>query len=384
MKRKEVFITGILTAVLLAGCGSSSNDAISSTASTAAGSGSPASSEEDTGDEIENYTRYADYTPAEAEDAGITSGSAGNILVAYFSRSTNTSLTGVDAVSSASLDIQDDDTALGNAQQMAEWISDETGGDLYPIQTMYTYPVDYDQTVDVGEGQDSDGVHPVLINPIDLSSYDLIYLVYPIWHYTLPAPIVSFLEDYDLSGKTVCCFTTSGGSGFADTIRRIQEAEPDADVIESITVPESSTSGSEEKVRSAAADLKTEYAPEQEKNMTEKQTIQIQINDQTYSAELEDNETAAAFREKLPLTLQMQELNGNEKYAYDVSLPSDAESVGNIQAGDLMLYGDDCLVLFYDSFSTSYSYTRIGHITDPDGLADAVGNGSVQITFSTE
>jgi hypothetical protein len=137
-------------------------------------------------------------------------------------------------------------------------------------------------------------------------------------------------------------------------------------------------------VRSAAADLKTSYAPAQEENMTEKQTIQIQIGDQTFTAELEDNETAAAFREKLPLTLQMQELNGNEKYAYDVSLPSDAESVGTIQAGDLMLYGDDCLVLFYDSFSTSYSYTRIGHITDPDGLADAVGNGSVQITFSAE
>lgn len=384
MKLIKVFVTGILTAVLLSGCGSQSNNTISSNASTSVYSSSPASTEENTGDEIENYTRYADYTPVKAEDAGITSGSAGNILVAYFSRSSNTSLDGVDAVSSASLQVQEDGTAIGNAQQMAEWIADETGSDLYPIQTMYTYPVDYDQTVDVGEGQDSDGVHPILINPIDLSSYDLIYLVYPIWHYTLPAPMVSFLEDYDLSGKTVCCFTTSGGSGFADTIEKIQKAEPDADIVEGITVSQSSVADAEAEVRSAAADLQTSYAPAQEENMTEKQTIQIQIGDQTFTAELEDNETAAALREKLPLTLQMQELNGNEKYAYDVSLPSDAESVGTIQAGDLMLYGDDCLVLFYDSFSTSYSYTRIGHITDPDGLADAVGNGSVQITFSAE
>ncbi|MEE8886413.1 MAG: cyclophilin-like fold protein [Eubacteriales bacterium] len=384
MKLIKVFVTGILTAVLLSGCGSQSNNTISSNASTSVYSSSLASTEENTGDEIENYTRYADYTPVKAEDAGITSGSAGNILVAYFSRSSNTSLDGVDAVSSASLQVQEDGTAIGNAQQMAEWIADETGGDLYPIQTMYTYPVDYDQTVDVGEGQDSDGVHPILINPIDLSSYDLIYLVYPIWHYTLPAPMVSFLEDYDLSGKTVCCFTTSGGSGFADTIEKIQKAEPDADIVEGITVSQSSVADAEAEVRSDAADLQTSYAPAQEENMTEKQTIQIQIGDQTFTAELEDNETAAALREKLPLTLQMQELNGNEKYAYDVSLPSDAESVGTIQAGDLMLYGDDCLVLFYDSFSTSYSYTRIGHITDPDGLADAVGNGSVQITFSAE
>lgn len=143
---------------------------------------------------------------------------------------------------------------------MAEWIADETGGDLYPIQTMYTYPADYDQTIDVGEGQDKDGVHPLLINQIELSSYNLIYLVYPIWHYTLPAPIVSFLEDYDLSGKTVCCFTTSGGSGFADTIEKIQEADPDADVIEGITVFQSSISDAEAEVRSTAAELKTSYA----------------------------------------------------------------------------------------------------------------------------
>ena len=384
MKLIKGFVTGILTAVLLSGCGSQSNNTVSSYASTSVDSSNPASTEENTGDEIENYTRYADYTPVKAEDAGITSGSAGNILVAYFSRSSNTSLDGVDAVSSASLHVQEDGTAEGNAQQMAEWIADETGGDLYPIQTMYTYPVDYDQTVEVGEGQDKDGVHPLLINPIDLSSYDMIYLVYPIWHYTLPAPMVSFLEDYDLSGKTVCCFTTSGGSGFADSIQQIQEAEPDANVIEGITVSQSSISKSEAEVRSAAADLKNTYVPAQEENMTEKQTIQIQIGDQTFTAELEDNETAAAFREKLPLTLQMQELNGNEKYAYDVSLPSDAESVGNIQTGDLMLFGDDCLVLFYDSFTTGYSYTRIGHISNPEGLADAVGNGDVQIAFSAE
>jgi flavodoxin len=364
MKRKRVFTAVILAAVLLVGCGCS------------AGSGG------NTGDEIENYTRYADYTPEKAEDAGIESGSSGNILVAYFSRSSNTSLSGVDAVSSASLNVEKDGTASGNAQQMAEWIADETGGDLYPIQTMYTYPVDYDQTVDVGEGQNEDNVHPRLINKIDLSSYDVIYLVDPIWHYSLPAPVVSFLEDYDLSGKTICCFTTSGGSGFADTIREIKKAEPDADVKKGITVDQDSISGSEEDVRSAAARMKKKYATGKEKDMSEKETIQIKINDQTFTAELEDNKTAEAFVKKLPLTLRMKELNGNEKYAYNVSLPSDPEDPGNIKTGDLMLFGDDCLVLFYDSFETSYSYTRIGHVTDPKGLADAVGDGSVQITFS--
>lgn len=380
MEGTKRIITGLLASLLLSGCGSTG------TAGTAVTTTAETTEQTDSSAEIENYTRYADYTPAEAEDLGITEGNAGNILVAYFSRSANTSLAGVDAVSSASLEIQDDDTALGNAEQMAEWIADESGGDLYPIETMYTYPVDYDLTVDVGEGQDRDGVLPALINEIDVSGYDLIYLVTPIWHYTLPAPVSSFLEDYDLSGKTIAVFTTSDGSGFADTIDRIEEAEPEATVVEGTTVFQSDVEDSETEVREAAANILDTYTPSQEDNMTEQgqQTIQIQVGGQTFTATLENNNTAAAFLDMLPMTLTMQELNGNEKFAYGVSLPANEEAVGSIVEGDLMLYGSECLVLFYDSFDTVYSYTRIGHIDDPEGLAAAVGSGDVEVTFSAQ
>ena len=111
----------------------------------------------------------------------------------------------------------------------------------------------------------------------------------------------------------------------------------------------------------------------------------ITINGQDFHATLYDNETADALREKLPLTLDMSELNGNEKYNYlPFRLPTNAGNPGQIHAGDLMLYGSDCLVLFYKSFSTGYSYTPIGRIDDPDGLADAVGRGGVQVTFTIE
>jgi flavodoxin len=378
MKSKKIFFAGILAAILLAGCGTSSSASVSSPSSMGTSAGAA------NGDEIKNYTRYANYTPVKAKDAGKISGSAGNILVAYFSRSANTSLNGVDAVSSASLQVQKDKTARGNAQQIAEWIADETGGDLYPIQTMYTYPVDYDQTVDVGEGQDKDGVRPALINPIDLSSYDLIYLVEPIWHYTMPAPVVSFLKAYDLSGKTIVCFTTNAGSGFADTMEKVQSAEPGAKVVQGIAVSQGRTAESESEVRAAAADLKKKYAQKKETTMAQSQTIKIQINGKAFNAQLENNDTAEAFLKKLPQTLQMKELNGNEKYTYGISLPSHAKAVGRIEAGDLMLYGDDCLVVFYESFDTPYSYTRIGKITNPEGLAEAVGKGGVQMTFSAD
>jgi hypothetical protein len=79
----------------------------------------------------------------------------------------------------------------------------------------------------------------------------------------------------------------------------------------------------------------------------------------------------------------MNELNGNEKY-FNLSgnLPADSRRMGNIRTGDLMLYGSDCLVLFYKSFSSGYSYTPLGSITETTGLAAALGGGSVQVTFS--
>lgn len=121
------------------------------------------------------------------------------------------------------------------------------------------------------------------------------------------------------------------------------------------------------------------------KNSTEKNTdsIIIKIKDKTFSAKLYDNETARTFAEMLPVTLDMSELHGNEKYYYlNNSLPANAADIDQINNGYLMLYGNNCIVLFYDSFSTSYSYTKIGYIENPDGLAEAVGNGDITITFN--
>lgn len=115
------------------------------------------------------------------------------------------------------------------------------------------------------------------------------------------------------------------------------------------------------------------------------QHIVIETGGQSFGATLQDNETARVFAAQLPLTLDMSELNGNEKY-YDLeqALPVNAHQPGAIQNGDLMLYGSDCLVLFYESFSSGYSYTRIGAVGTPEGLADALGSGSAQVTFRLE
>ena len=109
---------------------------------------------------------------------------------------------------------------------------------------------------------------------------------------------------------------------------------------------------------------------------SEGDTVKVLINNDEYIIDLEDNETAKAFVELLPLKIDMKELNGNEKYYYlNKSLPSDSSNIKKITAGDVMLYGDDCLVIFYKSFNTSYSYTKIGHI---DNLKD-LGNNNVSV-----
>ena len=112
------------------------------------------------------------------------------------------------------------------------------------------------------------------------------------------------------------------------------------------------------------------------------QVLVISVGGRDFTALLEDNAAARALAERLPLTVTMDELNGNEKYHnLPECLPTSPERPEAIQAGDLMLYGSDCLVLCYKSFASSYSYTRLGRITDPAGLADAVGRGNVEVTF---
>lgn len=112
--------------------------------------------------------------------------------------------------------------------------------------------------------------------------------------------------------------------------------------------------------------------------------LTIRVGEREYSAVLYDNETTRALAAKFPMTVIMDEMNGNEKYHYlSGSLPTDTKSVGSIRTGDLMLYGSNCLVLFYEDFRTSYRYTRLGYVENPEGLAGALGGGSVQVTFES-
>jgi hypothetical protein len=110
--------------------------------------------------------------------------------------------------------------------------------------------------------------------------------------------------------------------------------------------------------------------------------MKIKIGSEVFIAVLYDNATANKFKSMLPITLKMTELNNNEKYA---NLPGDLETnpinPGKIETGDIMIYDTNTLVLFYKSFRTEYSYTKIGRIVNTSNLIESLGDGSINITF---
>lgn len=111
--------------------------------------------------------------------------------------------------------------------------------------------------------------------------------------------------------------------------------------------------------------------------------INIEINGEIFEADIENSATGKAFSDLLPMELEMNELNGNEKYFYlEESLPVNPYSPNTIEKGDIMLFGSSCLVIFYENFNTSYSYTRIGKINNVNNLDTVLGSDDVTVAFS--
>lgn len=115
----------------------------------------------------------------------------------------------------------------------------------------------------------------------------------------------------------------------------------------------------------------------------EESRMWMTVGERRFAITLTSNAAARAFAALLPLTLDMADLNGNEKHAeLPQALPVSASRPGTIRHGDLMLYGATTLVVFYVTFDSSYSYTRLGRVDDSTGLAQALGQRAARISFS--
>lgn len=158
------------------------------------------------------------------------------VLTVYFTRVGNSDFEeDVDAVSSASL-MKDKETIVGNSQLLATMVYNAVGGDLYGIQTEKKYPSAYSDTVSVAkEEMDSDEDVALSGTLPELSRYDTVVLVFPVWWGTIPGAVKSFLQSDDMEGKTIYPLITHGGSGAGNSvedIRKLCKADVSNDVLE--------------------------------------------------------------------------------------------------------------------------------------------------------
>lgn len=317
--------------------------------------------------------------PTVSQSSGETGNS--NILIAYFTWADNTvvedpSSVDVDATTSASV------LAPGNAAKLASWIQQEVGGDLHSIVVEEPYSSDYDECLDRAADEKAENARPALASHVDnMENYDIVFLGFPNWWYTLPMPVLTFVEGYDWSGKTVVPFVTHGTGGLSSTIRDLTAALPeDVTILEPIGVYRPEVDASQSAIQEWIAGLDLELPQggngqtQKEETNTMESTRRIRFSlddDSEIIVRLNDNPAAEALYEMLPLELSFEDFNSTEKIAYlTEEIPSDGSpDQCDPDVGSLCYYipwGNLCF--FYRDFRPSSSLIPLGQVESGAGL----------------
>ncbi|HJB06982.1 MAG TPA: hypothetical protein H9716_03880 [Candidatus Enterocloster faecavium] len=286
---------------------------LSLTACGTAGASSGPSEHTSSGSELETMSTEASGTEAGIETEEGTP--ERNILVAYFSWADNAILADdVDAVSSPSV------IPPGNVQQLAGWVQEETGGDIFSIRVADPYPSDWDECLERANEERGEGARPELVeNVADIGQYDTVFLGYPNWWYGVPMALLSFLEQNDLSGKQVYLFCSHGTGGLANSVELITEASPEAIISDNIfDCYEEEAASSEEAVKTWVDELgyACQTEAEEEAEVTAERQISVRSGDAEVIYSLNDGNAADSLYEMLPLTVEVEDYSTNEKIFY--------------------------------------------------------------------
>ena len=298
----------------------------------------------------------------------------------------NLSRAGTDAPSQESRTLVAYFSATNNTENIANHIAAIRSADLYEIvpETPYTSAdLNYnDNSSRANQEQNDPAARPAISGNVEnMAQYDVIFLGYPIWHGQAPRIISTFLESYDLTGKTIVPFCTSGSSPIGSSARNLQSLASGAAWLEGQRF---SGSASRDTVASWVNGLNL---PQQSSNTQENgnSALNITVNGTTLTAELADNSSAQALRELLaagPRTIQMSDYGNMEKVGpLGQSLPTNNAQI-DTQAGDIILYQGDQIVIYYDT--NSWNFTRLGKINGATAqeLRNILGSGDVSVTLS--
>lgn len=341
----------------------------------------------------EHGTVYADEsetTPGETRKDTAESSPAdteSKILIAYFTWAENTvvedeSRIDEDATTSASVLVP------GNAARIAGWIQERTGGDLFSIVVTEPYSSDYDECLNRAADEKAANDRPELAYHVEnMEQYDVVFLGFPNWWYTVPMAVHSFLEEYDFSGKTVIPFVTHGTGGMAGTIEDMTASLPDsAVVLESIGISRSEVEGAQETVNGWLDGLGfTKTAADSAQ--TGEKTIVMTVNGQDIEVLLYDTPAANSLYEMLPLELTFEDYNGVEKIS---CLPKPLTTDGEPDSfdpdiGDFCLYAPwGNLSIFYQDFQNSSGLISLGKIEEGMDVISAMEDDFVVTLTKTE
>ena len=237
MKKTVIFLMALCLTASFTACSSTENeDSISqeSSSMTEESKNDNADSVLETTEFSQNAEETNDTESSEYADFSENEETSSRILVAYFTYAENAELPD-NADASASASIQPWNGRLtGNTGVVADMIAQQTGGELFSIRTVKTYPSDYDGTIEEGQEEKNNDEYPELASHIENPyKYDTVFVGFPNWWYGMPMAMYSFFEEYDFSGKTIIPFCTSGGSGFSDAIDGLSIGASDATSAES-------------------------------------------------------------------------------------------------------------------------------------------------------
>lgn len=333
-------------------------------------------------------SQLAEPSEAPAESSALENfsetGENGGVLIAYFSWAENAVLEGeVDAMTSPSV------SDPGNVQQLAGWIQEETGGELFSIQVTDPYPSDWDACLERANQERGQDARPALVEPQveNLDSYDTVFLGYPNWWYGVPMALLTFLEENDLSGKDVYLFCSHGTGGLARSVEIITQAAPEANISDNIfDCYEEDAPASQGDIQAWVAELglsRPQETTSSETEETDMESAQIAVTcgDLQVVYALNDSHAAQSLLSQLPLTVEVEDFSTNEKVFYPPQELDTANTpLAEGGAGTLAYYapwGD--VVLFYDSFSANSSLYELGEAVSG---AENIGQMSGAITVA--
>lgn len=310
--------------------------------------------------------------------------STSNVLIVYFSRWGNTDYPDdVDATTSASI-VVDEETRYGTTEYVAHMIADEVGGDLHRIETVTPYTADFDELRDVNHDEMEQNYLPELKESnLDLSAYDTVFVGYPVWATGVPQVVLSFLNEYDLSGKTVVPFCTHDGYGAGSSYQTIAEASHAAVSLDGLAIEAVNVPDAQNTVEKWLTDIGISGSDSEEQKET---AIQITIGDRTLDGVLYDTALAEEIRGYFPLTISMVEYGGREYYGGVEFYPENLEGgQRNFENGEITYCeAHHNMAIFYaqtDHPNLSVDVIPIGRVTSDLSVFDDLDSRE-DITFS--